>query len=145
MLKSGNMAFRVFLNTDVLLDFTLKGRGYDRSRKLMALAVNGRLQTFITTAVLQDTGRRLRQAYGAERTKELLLALLAEVSVIDGSHTVTVSALHSTMGDREEAISYYTALYHKLDYFLTEDMELANTAVPMLPVVTPEAFLKNNH
>ena len=72
------------------------------------------------------------------------MALLAEVLVIDGGHTVAVSALHSTMGDMDEALSYYTALHHKLDYFITHDKDLPKAAIPVLPVCTPEEFLKSN-
>ncbi|HEV2353810.1 MAG TPA: type II toxin-antitoxin system VapC family toxin [Puia sp.] len=138
------MAFRVFLNQDVLLDFTLKGNGYKRSRELLTWAVNGRIQAYVTPAVLQEAGRRLRQAYGASRTRELLLALLADVNVIDAGHSEMVSALHSTMGERDDALSYYAALNHKLDYFITNDKELSAVAVPTLPVCTSEEFLTSN-
>lgn len=138
------MAFRVFLDVGVLLDFTLKGKGYDQSRKLMAWTVNGRIQAYVTPGVIQELGQRLRQAYGPSRAKELMLALLAEVSVIDSGHTVMVSALHSAMSDRDEALSYYAALHHKLDYFISDGKELCSLAVPMLPVCTPEEFLKSN-
>jgi len=70
--------------------------------------------------------------------------LLAEVSVIDSGHTVAVSALHSAMSDMDEALSYYTALHHKLDYFITCNGDLARAAIPVLPVCTPEEFLKSN-
>jgi predicted nucleic acid-binding protein len=138
------MAFRVFLDLGVLLDFALKGDGYDRSRKLMTWTVNGRIQAYVTPAVLQETARRLRQAYGPARANDLLLALLAELSVVDTAHTVIVSALHSAMSDREQALSYYTALNHKLDYFISNDKELFGLAVPTLPVCTPEEFLNSN-
>lgn len=138
------MAYRVFLDVSVLLDFTLKGGGYDTSRELMAWAVNGRIQAYVTPAVLQEAGRRLRQVYGPDQAKRLLLALVAEVSVIDSGHTVVVSALHSAMSDREEALSYYTALNHRLDYFITQDKKLCSVAVPTLPVCTPEEFLISN-
>lgn len=138
------MAFRVFIDVGVLLDFTLKGTGYERSRMLMAWTVNGRIQAYVTPAVLQETGQRLREAYGPSRATELLLALLAELSVIDAGRTVVVSALHSAMSDREQALSYYTALNHKLDYFITDDKGLRGLAVPVLPVCTPEEFLKSN-
>lgn len=138
------MACRIFLDVDVLLDFLLKGEEYDRTRKLMKWTVNGKIQAFVTVSVLKEIGQRLRQAYGPAIAKDLQLALLAEISVIDAGHTVAVSALHSPMGDREEALNYYTALHHKLDYFISNNKELPSAAVPTLPVNTPEEFLQNN-
>jgi predicted nucleic acid-binding protein len=113
-------------------------------RRLVEWTVEGRVEAYVTPAVIQDTARWLKKVYGAERAKELLLALLAEVIVIDGGHTVAVSALHSDMSGMDEALSYYTALHHKLDYFITCDEDLSKAAIPVLPVCTPEEFLKNN-
>jgi len=138
------MAFRIFLDANMLLDFTLKGPNYRAVRQLMEWAVEGRVQAYITPAVVQVLGLRLAEAYGAERAKELLLALLAEVQVIDTGHEITVNALHSKMDNMEDALSYYTALHHKLDYFITRNKGLSNAAIPVLPVCTPEEFLQHN-
>lgn len=138
------MAFRVFLDANILLDFALKRPEYESARTLIEWVVQGRIEAYVTPAVIQDTARWLKKVYGTERAKELLLALLAEVMVIDGGHTVAVSALHSDMSDMDEALSYYTALHHKLDYFITRDKDLPTAAIPVLPVCTPEEFLKSN-
>lgn len=138
------MAFRIFLDANILLDFTLKRERYPAARQLMELAVRGRVQAYITPAIVQVVCQRLTEAYGAECAKELLLALLAEVQVIDTGHEITVNALHSKMSNMEDALSYYTALHHKLDYFITRNNDLPKVAIPVLPVCTPEEFLGHN-
>jgi predicted nucleic acid-binding protein len=138
------MAFRIFLDANILLDFTLKREHYPAARRLMEWAVKGRVKVYITPAVVQVVSQRLVEAYGEGRAKELLLALLAEVQVIDTGHEVAVSALHSKMNNMEEALSYYTALHHKLDYFITRNNDLPKAAIPVLPVCTPEEFLQHN-
>lgn len=138
------MAFRIFLDTDILLDFTLKREAYPIVRQLMAWAVGGRVQVFIDATVVRDIGRALTGAYGPERAKELLLALLAEVQLIDAGYETVVNALHSRMGDIPGALSYYGALHHRLDYFITRDGGLAKAAMPVLPVCTPEEFIHQN-
>lgn len=138
------MAFRILLDTEILLDFTLKRDGYAISRKLMEWAVKGRVQVFVTAAMLQELGIWLKRAYGAVRAKELLLALLSEVQVIETEHTVVVSALHSTMGSIETALPYHAALHHKLDYYISRDKEMKAEATAVLPVCTPEEFVEYN-
>ncbi len=138
------MAYRIFLDANILLDFTLKREGYPLARRLMEWAVKGRVQAFITPSIVQEIGRWLTQAYGSGRAKELLLALLAEVQVIDIGHEIAVNALHSKMSHLSDALSYYTALHHKLDYFITRDKDLPAAAIPGLPVCTPEEFLQQN-
>lgn len=136
------MAFRIFLDTDVLLDFALKK---DRAaRQLMEWAVKGRVQAFITNYTLQVAGYWLTKAYGSKKAKELLAALLADVHIIDIGHAITVDALHSRIEDMDLALQYYTALHHKLDYFVTRAIAPDGTSSPVLPTCTPETFIQNN-
>ena len=141
------MAFRIFLDAGVLLDFTLKRQAgaYSTARQLMEWAVKGRVQVFVTAAVVQDIGFELTKAYGPVQAKAVLLALLAEVQMIDAGYEMVVNALHSTMGDIPEALSYYAALHHRLDYFITRDKDLSKAAIPVLPVCTPEEFIEKNN
>jgi predicted nucleic acid-binding protein len=138
------MAFRIFLDANVLLDFTLKRDDYDISRKLIEWVVKGRVQGFITPAIVHITGYWLTKAYGHAKAKEILLTLLADIQVIDIGHEITVNALHSKMNDIEDALQYYTALHHRLDYFITRDKGLKKAAIAVLPVCSPEEFLEKN-
>jgi len=138
------MAFKVFVDADVLLDFTLKRSAYPIVRRLMEWAVNGRVQVFISSAILGDIGPELRKAYGSEQTQELLLALLASAQVIDAGYETAVNALQSRIENIAGAISYHTALQHRLDYFITWDTHLLRVVNPVLPVTTPIDFL-NRH
>ena len=138
------MAFRIFLDATILLDFTLKRPDYPAARQLIEWAVKGRVQAYVTPAVVQVISQRLVEAYGAGRAKELMLALLAEVQVIDTGHEITVNALHSKMENMDDALAYYTAIHHKLDYFITRKKELSKAAIPVMPVCTPEEFLEYN-
>ena len=138
------MAFRIFVDADVLLDFTLKGSAYPVVRRLMEWAINGRVQVFVSSAILRDIGPELCKAYGAEQAQELLLALLASAQVIDAGYETVISALQSRIDNIAGAISYYTALQHRLDYFITWDTCLLRVVNPVLPVTTPIDFL-NRH
>src|SRR5258708_13629584 len=136
------MAFRIFLDGNILLDFTLKRESYPATRQVVEWAVRGRVQAYITPAGVQVMCQRLVEAYGAEQAKELLLAPLAEGQVIDTGHEITVNALHSKLSNMEDALSYYTALHHNLDYFITRNNYLPKAVIPVLPLCPPAKFLK---
>ena len=138
------MAFRIFLDANILLDFTLKRPAYESARQLIAWAVEGRVEAFVTPAVVHITGYWLTKVYKADMAKKLLLSLLADIQVIDIGHETTIHALHSKMIDIEDALQYYTALHHRLDYFISRDKGLQKAAIPILPVYSPEDFLKYN-
>ena len=136
------MASKVFLDANILLDFTLKRDSYDVSKKIIELAIEGKVHAFITPSIVHIVGYWLTKAYGSVKAKELILSLLADVNVIDISHEVTLNDVYSKLNDIEDALQYYAAIHHKIDYFITRDKLLRKVAIPSLPVYTPEEFLK---
>ena len=71
-----------------------------------------------------------------------MLTLLVDVTVIDISHEITLTALHSKIKDIEDALQYYAAMHHKIDYFISQDKDLQKELIPTLPVYTSVEFLK---
>ncbi|HMF73288.1 MAG TPA: hypothetical protein VK616_17530 [Flavitalea sp.] len=82
------------------------------------------------------------ERHGSEKAKQLLLSLLNDVHVIDISHELTLLALNSKIDNIEDALQYYTAIHHQLDYFISGDKKFQKSATPTLPVVAPSHFLK---
>lgn len=136
------MATKVFLDANVLLDFTLKRSDYALSHKIIELVVDGRIQAFITPSIVHILGYWLTKAYGHVKAKEIVLTLLIDIQVIDISHKTTVNALHSKIKGIEDALQYYTAIHHTMDYFITQDKALKKEATPNLPIISCEEFLK---
>jgi predicted nucleic acid-binding protein len=136
------MASSIFIDANILLDFTLKRANYPDAKKMIELAVTGAVQAYITPSIVHIVGYWLSKAYGNAKAKELLLTLLADIQVIDITHSTTLIALHSKMKDIEDALQYYTAIYHKLDYFISYDKQLQKEGMAVLPVLTPNEFLK---
>lgn len=135
------MASKVFLDANLLLDFTIKRDKYEQYKQIIELAVNGTIQAFITPSIVHIVGYFLTKAYGNAKAKELLLTLMADVTVIDLPHEIVLNALHSKINDIEDALQYYTAVHHKLDYFISLDRQLQKQSIPVLPVYTPSEFL----
>ncbi len=136
------MASKIFLDANILLDFTLKRNDYQDAKQIMELVVEGKVLAFITPSIVHIVGYWLSKSYGSSKAKELLLTLLADVQVIDITHEITLHALHSSLTDIEDALQYYTAIHHKLDYFISRDKQLQKTSIASLPVYTPHGFLK---
>jgi predicted nucleic acid-binding protein len=136
------MAFKVFLDANILLDLTLKRDHFEQAKRIVTLAVDGDVQAFITPSVVHILGYWLSKEYGNSRAKELLLTLLSDITVIDLPHEIAVNALHSKMSDIEDALQYYTAMHHKLDCFISRYKQLQKQGIPALAVYTPEEFLE---
>lgn len=135
------MAFKVFLDANILLDLTLKRDHFEQAKRIVALAVEGDIQAFMTPSVVHIVGHFLSKEYGNAKAKELLLGLLADIAIIDLPHEIAVNALHSKINDIEDALQYYTAIHHKLDYFISRDKQLQKQSMPILVVYSPEEFI----
>lgn len=136
------MASKIFVDANVLLDFSLKRDNYAVSKQLIQLIIDGEVQAFITSSIVHITSYWLTKAYGTDKAKQLLLQLLTDIQVIDCTHAITINALNSKMADIEDALQYYTALHHKIDFFISEDKNLQKSAIPNLPVYNSRDFLK---
>ena len=135
------MASKVFLDANVILDLALKRDGYDESIKLFELIVNGTIQGFISSSIIHVIGYFISKAYGNTKAKEFVLTLMADITVIYLPHETVLNALHSKIKHIEDALQYYTAIHHKLDYFISSDKQLQNQCIPVLPVLSPKDFL----
>lgn len=135
------MASRVFFDANILLEHSLGRENFTDVRQLFIFIEEGSLSAFTSTSVIQTCGYLLLKEYGDKITREILLNLLSFITIIDCRHEIVVLALNSSISDPEDAIQYYTALDHKIDYFISLDKNLAKEAIPILPVYSPAVFL----
>ncbi len=136
------MAFKLFLDANFLLDFTLQRSGYSDTREIVKMAVAGDIELCTTPAVIHIASYWLAKAYSNKKAKTIILTLMNDLRIIDCDHETALLALNSTMEDIEDALQYYTALTHSVDIFISSDKLLKKAAIPQLPVLTPSEFLK---
>lgn len=136
------MAYKIFLDANVLLDFTLKREAYPEAKTMFELIVEKKIIAFITPAIVHIVGYWLTKEYGAKESKKLLLFLLSDIQSIDIPHEVVINALLSNITDIEDALQYYTALQNNLDFFISGDRLLKKQSNSILPVYTAKEFLK---
>lgn len=139
--KKRNMAFKVSVDANLLLDFTLKRDNYIPARDVMQHGIDGFIQLYTTPAVLHITVHWIAKTYGTAKAKELLLGLLNDVQIIDCDHATAMIAINSSMDDIEDALQYYTALKFGMEYFISADKKLKKAAIPQLPVYTADELL----
>lgn len=137
------MGSKIFLDANIILDFTLKRAEYADAKRIIETAVGGQVSAYTSSSIIHIVGCWLTKAYGSAKAKELLSALLEDVHVIETDHETTIQALRSRINDIEDALQYHTALHHKLDGFISRDKKLQKMATQHLPVYTPEEFLKS--
>lgn len=135
------MASKVFLDANFLLDLTLKRATFADVSQVMQAAINRDIEAYTTPAVLHIVSYFLAKAHGAATAKVIVGTLLNDVTIIDCSHATAVLGVNSSITDVEDALQYYAALTHNVDYFISADAGLKKVALPQLPVYTAQEML----
>ena len=138
------MASKIFLDANVCIDFLLQRKGFEPSEEIFERILSGELKAYTSPAIIHIIAYFLKKVHEIKVVKNVLLNLLTDIKVIDSNHEVTVAAVNSNMTDIEDALEYYTAIHHKMDYFISLDKHLQKAVTPMLPIYSPAAFLKLN-
>jgi predicted nucleic acid-binding protein len=136
------MAFKLFLDANVCIDFLLQRKGYESSERVFEKVLLGEWKAYTSPSIIHIISYFLRRVHENATVKILVLNLLKHVTIIDCNHEVAVNAVNSQMTDIEDALQYYTAMHHQIDYFISLDKNLIKSAIPVLPVYSPEEFLK---
>ncbi len=136
------MGSNIFLDANVILDQMLKRKEYDSMRQLFQVVLSGRVAAFTSPSIIHIIGYWLTKAYGSNWSRQMLLTLLNDVYVLELGHDVTIQALHSKIQDIEDALQYHTAIYHDMDYFISNDKKLKSLETSSLPILTPTELLR---
>ncbi|MDB5120955.1 MAG: hypothetical protein JWN56_2173 [Sphingobacteriales bacterium] len=135
------MASRLLLDANVCLDFLLRRENYAETKKVFLKVFSGEVKGCVTPAIVHIVSFYLAKYYDRGLIKDMILDLLSSVKVIDCNHEITINAINSRMTDIEDALQYYTAMHHKMDYFISLDKNFIKSAIPNLPVFSPIDFL----
>ncbi|MBC8053517.1 MAG: putative toxin-antitoxin system toxin component, PIN family [Sphingobacteriaceae bacterium] len=135
------MAFKVFLDANVCIDFLFQRKGFEPSERIFEKVISGELKAYTSPAIIHIISYFLKKVLDKDTVRNLVLNLFENVTVIDCTHEIAVHAVNSQMTDIEDALQYYTAMHHKMNYFISLDKNLLKSAIPVLPAYTPTEFL----
>ena len=136
------MAYKIFLDANVILDHSLKRKGYEDVKNIFLAIESGILKAYISSSILHILYYILNKELSNKICKEILINILTETTIIDTPQDVAINAIVSKFDDTEDALQYYTAMHHKLEYFITSDRKLKKEATSFLPIYYPSEFVK---
>jgi predicted nucleic acid-binding protein len=135
------MAYKIFLDANIVLDLTLKRKEFENVKNIFNNIQKGIFKAYISSSVLHIVSYILNKEYSVKATKDILITLLQDVTLIDCPNEIAVNALISKINDIEDALQYYVALNHKMDYFISNDKQLKKESLSTLPVLNSSDFV----
>ncbi len=137
------MVYRIFLDTDIILDYLLERAPYFKeAEQIFLLTAEGSIYPVTSSSILINVMYFLRKGLGRGFIKAVD-ELLTVMDIINPGKNTIQSAINSHFADKEDAVQYYTALQQpELDYFITRNMKDYKHQSSQLPVISPQQLLK---
>jgi len=135
------MAYKIFLDTNIIVDFLLE-RPYelDAINELFSLAEKGLIDLNIAESVITTTFYILRNEKRIE-TLSVFREMCKIVDTIIFSKEILYYPLEEYK-DKEDGVLYFSAFKAKMNYFITRNVKDFTFLFPSLPVMSPTNFLK---
>jgi predicted nucleic acid-binding protein len=134
------MALKIFLDTNILLDFLLKREGeLSEINNIFDSVSNNTLEIYISESVLTTTIYFLqKQNIDALSVSRLLIENLQIVPFKKEIFLYPVE----TFKDTEDGLLYFLALDAQMDFFITRNTDDFKNNDKKLPVFSPKQFIQ---
>ena len=134
---------KVFLDTNILLDYLLKRQPFYKSAKKVFEMCLYKIDGFVTPHSLIDVFYMLSERTDAtiEKSRETILKLRAVLYVIpENDDRVYMAAGNTDFADFEDSMQNESALFAGVDYIITRNKKDFEKAT--IPVLTTEEFVE---
>lgn len=134
---------RVFLDTNVVLDFVLCRNGEQEALDIFQLGEDNKIELVVSYLTMANVAYISRK----HRTKEELYEYLRELSsifkILEMDEEQYIEALKTIVTDFEDLLQYTCAKKHNCDIIITNNIK--HFSFSELPVQTPTQFLEENY
>ena len=135
---------RVYIDTNVLLDYIQGRKDYKTAEKIFSAATTGALAAFISTQSIIDAAYiSKKDGMSFEVFSQSIQALRVFVGVLSIDWLDIAWAVEHHSGDFEDDAQFSSAYSNVCDYFITRDGNLKKLNLPDYPmrIISPEDFV----
>lgn len=137
------MAYKAFLDINILVDFIDKGRKEHANAILLFKAViEEKVIGFISESVINTAYYLMQKLISLEQFISFINDTLQVLKVLPCSNAIIISASVNAKNDFEDAVLYQIALTNRLDFFITNDKkDFSRIAHPALKIVSAKELI----
>ena len=138
------MAYKVFLDTNIVLDIFHRDRPfYNDAVQLFYHLDENKFTAFYSESVLTTIAYVLRKTMKAGEINKAISNLNKKINFLPCYSSLPDKSLLKDPPDFEDCLLYEIALHHQLDYFITSNTkDFKRIQNSLLPVVNAKAFNK---
>jgi len=132
------MKNKFYIDANIILDYCLDRKEKESAKIVLDSISSGDIIGCTSSSIIHV----LVHEFGVVKTKEVILSIIEDLEMIDTPKEIVIQSLHSKMNDIEDALQYYTAMHHKVPFFISNDKKLKKESINTLPVFTSSEFVK---
>ena len=131
------MAFKVFLDTNIIVDFLQPVRPFHEDAQQLFLHLSRDIFTaYISETIITTTPYLIRKEYSSIELNTILKNLNQKLKILTCTNQQVLNALDKQPPDFDDALLYEIALHHQIDYFVTSNVkDFKRIQQPGLPVI----------
>lgn len=131
---------KVFLDTNVLLDFFLHREGFDASQRILLKSYRHECDFLVSSLSYSNIAYIARKKFRGNEIYDVLDVVREMASVSSVHEEIVDQALRLRAKDFEDALQYYSALSVGADVIVTNNVK--DFPFSAIPVLTPDQFLE---
>ena len=130
---------KVFVDTNVILDFILRREGELHAMDLFQMAEEGKIELFVSFLTMANVAYVARKHRTREELYEYLRELSSLFKILSMDETQFSEALSTIVPDFEDLLQYVCARKNNCDCLVTNNVR--DFTFSEIPVYTPAQFL----
>lgn len=133
----------VLIDSDIILDLLAKRKPhYIHAARLFALIADKKIAGFTTPVIISNINYVLSKLRNKDEARSLLRKLRLLLNIIEVNEKTVDLALESDFKDFEDAVQYYAARQHQINFIVTRNIK--DYKLSAIKVVSAEEYCKLN-
>ena len=137
--RTGHFMNSLFIDSDVLIDLLAQRENYVEAAALMTIIGEKKAAAFTTPIVLANVDYIITKYSSKAKSRKAIRALRKWLSNLPMDEKTVDTALESEFSDFEDALQYYAAEKHGIDFIITRNKK--DYARGGLRVVTAQEYM----
>ena len=131
---------RIFLDTNVIVDFILERDGAEDAANILQLGEDGKIELSVSFLTMANTAYIARKGHTQEQLYNIMADLSAMFKTLPMDEVQLQQALQNPATDFEDMLQYQCAKANFCDIIITRNSK--HFAFAEIPVLTPSEYLK---
>lgn len=130
---------KVFLDTNILLDYLLRREGVDNAREILMQGYQGKIKLYVSSLSFSNIAYIVRKQFKGEALYNMLTIIREMAGVVSVDESIIDNAIGLRAADFEDAIQYFSAKNIKANCIVTNNIK--DFQFSEIKVVTSKEFV----